>query len=126
LSVGITYIVEGLLGVVKLLASEGTSLLGACLELIVVGPFTVDFAWPFVESAVDRDPQKSFANLILSMFQSCGSWPIGFPSLCYSLAVVVVAFEPEGGVGSVLETPSDLLLAFSSTSPSLKGKITKC
>jgi hypothetical protein len=32
------------------------------LELIVVGPFTVDFALPFVESAVNQDPSRSFAN----------------------------------------------------------------
>ena len=40
--------VEGLRGLVVALASEGSSLLEACLELIVVGLFTVDFDLPFV------------------------------------------------------------------------------
>jgi hypothetical protein len=50
--------VEGLRGLVEALASEGTSLSEACLELIVVAPFTIDLVVPFVWSVVDRVPPK--------------------------------------------------------------------
>ena len=64
--VGVTCIVDGLRGLAEALASEGTSLSEACLELINVGPFTVDLVVPFVWSGVDRFPAKSFPNPILS------------------------------------------------------------
>jgi hypothetical protein len=86
--------VEGLRGLVEPLASEGTSLSEACLELIVVGPFTVDFVLPFVESAVDRDPPKSFANPILSndvpVLWVLADWlPVPLILMCKSLTPFV-------------------------------------
>src|SRR6266478_7280952 len=58
--------VEGLRGLVEALASEGTSLSEACLEFIVVAPFTVDLLVPFVWSVADRLPPKILLNPILS------------------------------------------------------------
>lgn len=49
-TVGVTCIVDGLRGLVVALASDGTSLSEACLELIVVGPRAVDLVVPFVWS----------------------------------------------------------------------------
>lgn len=56
--------VEGLRGLVEVLASDVTSLSEACLELIA--PFTADLVVPFVWSVTDRFPPKSFPNPILS------------------------------------------------------------
>lgn len=44
----VTCTVEGLRGFPEALASEGTSLSEACLEFIIVAPFTIDLVVPFV------------------------------------------------------------------------------
>ena len=62
----VTCTVEGLRGFPEALVSEGASLSEACLELIIVAPFTIDLIVLFVWSVVDRVDPKSFPKPILS------------------------------------------------------------
>lgn len=65
-TVVVTCTVEGLRGFPEVLASEGTSLSEACLELIIVAPFTIGLVLPLVWSVADRVVPKNLPKPILS------------------------------------------------------------
>lgn len=102
----VTCTVEGLRGFAEALASEGTSLSEACLEFIIVAPFTIDLIVLFFWSVVDRVVPKSFAKPILSnegpVLWDLADWlPVPFTLIFKSLTPFVSGWADVGESGAV-------------------------
>ena len=98
--------VEGLRGLAEALASEGTSLSEACLEFIVVAPFTFGHVVPLVWSVVDRVVPKSFAKPILSnegpVLWVLADWlPVPLKLMFKSLTPFVSGWADAGEIGAM-------------------------
>jgi hypothetical protein len=101
-TVVVTCTVEGLRGFPDALASEGTSLSEACLEFIIVAPFTIDL----VLSVADRLVPKNFPKPILSnegpVLWVLADWlPVPFTLIFKSLTPFVSGWTDVGESGAV-------------------------